>query len=566
MPSLIDFTKPIYGTPTTQSVRDNFHIAQVEITDLQNIVAEGPFVPLDGGEMTGLLTLAQDPITGDQAATKRYVDNIAFGGGSGGAPDAPKDGMFYARGGAATPTDGNDWTADPLFHSLLIGADKDTTLFGIRADATNNYFDFLTGGQNLLQFNRATKILDLRLNNTVVATFSDTAIAFNKLLTLSADPTTAMHAVTKQYVDAKPGGALIGDTLPAAAPGVLGWNSTDGQLYVRYNDGTSVQWVIANNISGLADVATKTESANNVGRNFIHNARFNIAQRGNGPFTAVGYNVDRWSLWRNLDTASIVREVMAMGGLANNEDGAYYITCAFTGVNDTASQTAIYQLIEDVRRLANKTVTVSFYALCWAGAIKVGVNLDQSFGSGGSPSAVVSVPGQTVTLDQTWKRYSLTFTMPSVVGKTLGTNNNHCTSFNLFLSSGNYDPIRTGNPGVQAGTVQIYGVQIEVGSVATTLEKLDPQVDLANCQRFYQTGWAWAYYSNCSIAQTVGNTYTFVIPMRATPTTSLNSPSNTNIGTLTANALGLSGVGIFGVVTANGSVGISVGYTVSADL
>ena len=85
MPSLIDFTKPIYGTPTTQSVRDNFQIAQVEITDLQNIIAEGPFVPLDGGEMTGLLTLVQDPINGDHAATKRYVDNIAFGGGSGGA-------------------------------------------------------------------------------------------------------------------------------------------------------------------------------------------------------------------------------------------------------------------------------------------------------------------------------------------------------------------------------------------------------------------------------------------------------------------------------------------------
>ena len=37
MPSAIDITKPIYGTPTTQSVRDNFHIARDEITALQDV-------------------------------------------------------------------------------------------------------------------------------------------------------------------------------------------------------------------------------------------------------------------------------------------------------------------------------------------------------------------------------------------------------------------------------------------------------------------------------------------------------------------------------------------------
>ena len=43
-----------------------------------------------------------------------------------------------------------------------------------------------------------------------------------------------------------PGGALVAATPPTASPGALWWDSTGGQLYVRYDDGSSQQWVIAN--------------------------------------------------------------------------------------------------------------------------------------------------------------------------------------------------------------------------------------------------------------------------------------------------------------------------------
>ena len=61
MASHIDFSKPVYGNPTTQSVRDNFEIAQIEITDLQNLISSGPFLPLAGGIMSGFITLNADP-------------------------------------------------------------------------------------------------------------------------------------------------------------------------------------------------------------------------------------------------------------------------------------------------------------------------------------------------------------------------------------------------------------------------------------------------------------------------------------------------------------------------
>lgn len=45
---------------------------------------------------------------------------------------------------------------------------------------------------------------------------------------------------------------------------------------------------------------------------------------------------------------------------------------------------------------------------------------------------------------------------------------------------------RAGLIGVQSYTLQLWGVQLEIGSVATALEMPDPQQDLAKCQRFYQ--------------------------------------------------------------------------------
>lgn len=58
MPSAIDISKPIFGTPSTQSVRDNFHYARDEITELMDR-ADG-FVERDGDTMTGPLLLARD--------------------------------------------------------------------------------------------------------------------------------------------------------------------------------------------------------------------------------------------------------------------------------------------------------------------------------------------------------------------------------------------------------------------------------------------------------------------------------------------------------------------------
>jgi hypothetical protein len=72
MVSQIDTTVPIFGSPTTDSVRQNFAYTKDEIEDLQTNK-----LGLAGGEMAGPLLLFGDPTEDTEAATKRYVDSAA---------------------------------------------------------------------------------------------------------------------------------------------------------------------------------------------------------------------------------------------------------------------------------------------------------------------------------------------------------------------------------------------------------------------------------------------------------------------------------------------------------
>jgi hypothetical protein len=68
-------------------------------------------------------------------------------------------------------------------------------------------------------------------------------------LVLPGDPTTDPQAANKHYVDARVDGkssVIVSDTPPVGVPdNTLWWESDTGILYIRFNDGNTVQWVIA---------------------------------------------------------------------------------------------------------------------------------------------------------------------------------------------------------------------------------------------------------------------------------------------------------------------------------
>ena len=343
----------------------------------------------------------------------------------------------------------------------------------------------------------------------------------------------------------------IGDSPPASpTPGVFWFDSVGLQTYLWFDDGTSQQWVPAINPGvGVPEAPTDgaaylRQSAGwvnaasvSLGRNLIHNSTFQVQQRGQGSWTTSVYGPERWLLQYlapesiNVSLAAVTDTSRAHIG---DEAAKWALAWAVTGTPTGISY--LTQKIEGVQRLSGKTVILSFWAQCNTAALKIGANLAAIYGTGGSPSAGIWATGQSITTATTWQRYSMTFVMPSVAGKTLGTNGDDYTQLSICFSNGMANVNFPGIP-QQSGTFFVWGVQLEIAQPGQTapspLERIEYGDDLRRCQRFYQiTG------IGCSGAvanATTANLFVpFAVPMRANPTMAVSGavqivvPNNNN--------------------------------------
>jgi hypothetical protein len=161
------------------------------------------------------------------------------------------------------------------------------------------------------------------------------------------------------------------------------------------------------------------------------------------------------------------------------------------------------------------------------------ISLDQDFGTGGSPSAYVSGTGQTVTLTGSFAPFALTFAVPSISGKTLGTNGNDLLAVNIWTSAGSTYSARTNSLGIQTIGVDLWGVHIKVGTHTTAATDLYKQPELgpelARCQRYYfklagggvsNVGFSSGAFASTTTLYTM---QTFPVTMRAAPSFSFSS-------------------------------------------
>jgi hypothetical protein len=315
-------------------------------------------------------------------------------------------------------------------------------------------------------------------------------------------------------------------------------------------------------------------SFSNVGRNVLHNGLFVIQQRGAGPWTASSYGPDRWYanfVGGDTGTASIVTLADADRAQIGDEGAQYALQRQFTGSAGGTAFSDTEHAIENIMRFTGKTLIVSFWAKAASGTPSLGINLYISYGSGGTPSGATwnQATGIAVTLGPTWARYSVMFAVQSAAGKTLGTNGDDALYPSFGYSSGPNNNAAYGNIGVQSNTVTLWGVQVEIAQSGQTqptpLEKRDRQLELANCQRFYQTGEAgwWGYGPAGNL---IGKDVMFPVRMRAIPGIVLNTITYGN-----ASALASSGVNPFGMIltataTAAAAASFQCGWTASADL
>jgi hypothetical protein len=223
--------------------------------------------------------------------------------------------------------------------------------------------------------------------------------------------------------------------------------------------------------------------------NAIINGAFDINQRNFSSSTAGGFGFDRWNTAVSGGTVTASAQTFTLGSAPATPVGARNFYRITTSGQSTAGHFALLiQNVEDVRTFAGQTVTLSFYAKAGSGTPKIAGEFYQYFGTGGSPSSVVETPIGASTISTSWARYSLTFIVPSISGKTIGTNNDSALAVNLWVSSGSTFATRSSSIGIQNNTFDIWGVQLEAGSIATPFRRSENslQGELAACQRYFQ--------------------------------------------------------------------------------
>jgi hypothetical protein len=204
-------------------------------------------------------------------------------------------------------------------------------------------------------------------------------------------------------------------------------------------------------------------------RNRIINGNFDFWQRGTS-FTASDYGADRWIHARFGTTHTVTRQAFTLGQTAVPGEPTYFCRTVVSSVAGAGNYAVLVQRIEDVRTFAGQQVTFSFWAK--ADATKnIAINMVQIFGTGGSPSASVGISGTKISIGTTFQKVTVTATLPSISGKTLGTNNDSTLNLNIWFDAGSTWNGDTDSLGQQSGTFEIAQVQLEPGPVATPFER-----------------------------------------------------------------------------------------------
>ena len=195
--------------------------------------------------------------------------------------------------------------------------------------------------------------------------------------------------------------------------------------YPAVTGGEGGDVIINQTFPNLARNAQFTRWGNNnyLSQDTTNDTYSNIGGSTNETYTSVS---DDWSFLRDTNdmTFSISRKRFVLGQSEVPANPVNYLNYNCTGVG--AGQENLMSIVQDfqsVDSLSNQTVSAGFYAKS-SSSSPIILCATQYFGSGGAPSTSVLTEIVGATLTPAWTQYSGTIVVPSVAGKTLGTNNN----------------------------------------------------------------------------------------------------------------------------------------------
>jgi hypothetical protein len=262
--------------------------------------------------------------------------------------------------------------------------------------------------------------------------------------------------------------------------------------------------------------------------NAIINGAFDIWQRGtsfssNGDSVVAGiYTSDRWAILPRAagNTVTVTRQTFAAGELASLGHGEAEFFARVSTPGGRTGQARFENKIENVRTFAGQTVTLSFY-LRANGTKPLRATLIQRLVTGSNVGdTLISFDFEAT---DAWQRFSFTTTLQSMADKVIG--------------DGSSLVVRILSEVDQAITYDIWGVQLEAGSVATPFKRHAPslQGELAACQRYFQRFNADAGFGIYALAECSSTTQAFaflpfITEMRARPSLASSLASTFALG------------------------------------
>jgi hypothetical protein len=259
-------------------------------------------------------------------------------------------------------------------------------------------------------------------------------------------------------------------------------------LKVSYANGDVFSASDINDTNGTINAYLAPSLGYTAGKNKLINSDCRFNQRVFTSTTISGtYGFDRFKLEYTGGTATYSAQTFTAGTapVAGYEAANFMriVTVSQSAVGDFAG---ISQPIEDVRTFAGQTVAFSVWAKASTGTPKIGFNVEQAFGTGGSATVPTSAATQTITTS--WARYTFTINVPSIAGKTIGTgapqlNTRIFTSAGTSISGAGYPAV-----GIQNVTIDLWGWQLENGSTTTAFQTASGSIagELNLCQRYYE--------------------------------------------------------------------------------
>jgi hypothetical protein len=277
----------------------------------------------------------------------------------------------------------------------------------------------------------------------------------------------------------------------------------DGDLITKENGvsarlpiGTSGQ-VLSVSESGLLTYSNRPNP------NHIINGNFDFWQRGTSLPSGTGNRkiADRFAEACVTSTCAVSRQTLTQPS-SNLFNAAYFHRASIASGNTSSSIAVTQHNIEDVTRLAGKTVTISFWAKADSNK-NISLEMEQGFGTGGSPStSVLGIGVRKISIGTSWQKITHTVTLPFINGKTLGTDGVQTTrtTLNIWYDAGSNNNSRTDSLGNQSGTFDIAQVKLEEGDTATPFVLAGGTIEgeLAACQRYYEKSYV---LSNTYFAQ-----------------------------------------------------------------